>query len=137
MAELRASGLGGEELHEEAMGTMAAYEELLAEQHEQASETFAALQEDVQTAGYSWVDLKELLGRDRDLDDLGDLGDLGQPRAPSDAAGGGSAGAPASASCRRWSFACSRGSPTGTGTRRSSTRSRTSPTPCLQSSGFF
>ena len=42
MSELREQGLTGDELREEAMGTRAEYEELLAEQHEVTGPTHAA-----------------------------------------------------------------------------------------------
>jgi len=93
MSELREQGLTGDELREEAMGTRAEYEEILAEQHEKASERFAELHEDVQSTGYSLLDLEGLIKRNPS-------NPAGADAAGVDAAGAGSASA-AATSCRR------------------------------------
>ena len=93
MSELREQGLTGDELREEAMGTRAEYEEILAEQHEKASERFAELHEDVQSTGYSLLDLEGLIKRNPS-------NPAGADAAGADAAGAGSASA-AATSCRR------------------------------------
>ena len=90
MSELREQGLTGDELREEAMGTRAEYEEILAEQHEKASERFAELHEDVQSTGYSLLDLEGLIKRNPS-------NPAGADAAGADAAGAGSASAAAPA----------------------------------------